>query len=252
MHKGLFDNHVHIGTFEDTFYSYEDVFTVLKISGVKGCIFSYFTPRFNNSFFAKDFFLASANEIRKALVFAKSICFDAVPLLWIDPYMLLGSKDLFFYAKKLEFRGFKIHPYLHDWSNSVLLDAIFEYASQNNKYVYIHTGQSTTDQPILFEHTISKYPNVKVHLAHCKEAKQVIYLMSKYENVFGDTAFCPKEAFREIANAGFRERMHFGTDFPVTHYYENMNNPRQVSLSDLIGSYSRTIEQHEFDLCNSD
>jgi predicted TIM-barrel fold metal-dependent hydrolase len=48
--------------------------------------------------------------------------------------------------------------------------------------------------------------------------------MRKYPNVFGDTAFAPKDRIDEIISEGFGKRLIFGTDFPITHYFYGRNN----------------------------
>jgi predicted TIM-barrel fold metal-dependent hydrolase len=64
-----------------------------------------------------------------------------------------------------------------------------------------------------------EYKKAKIILAHCRPANETIAMMKKYPNVIGDTAFAPKERIDEIRDAGFIERVIFGTDFPITHYF---------------------------------
>jgi hypothetical protein len=46
-------------------------------------------------------------------------------------------------------------------------------------------------------------------------------MMKKYDNVCGDTAFTPKKDVKTIQKQGFGKRLICGTDFPITHYFEN-------------------------------
>ena len=80
-------------------------------------------------------------------------------------------------------------------------------------------------------------------LAHCKDVEGVIDIFKKYKNVYGDTAFSSKRTCNEIFKAGFRNRMLFGTDFPITHWFESSNNGYEVLEENLSSSYSNTIKK---------
>ena len=95
------------------------------------------------------------------------------------------------------------------------------FAGKENYEIYFHTGCSERDNPLLFENWFSDFPKVKVHLAHCKDPEPIIHLFSKYKNLVGDTAFCPEDSYKKIYEAGFKDRMFFGTDFPISHWYEH-------------------------------
>jgi hypothetical protein len=44
-------------------------------------------------------------------------------------------------------------------------------------------------------------------------------MLTKYRNVFCDTAFVPFHDVQNIVSAGFAERIFTGSDFPITHYF---------------------------------
>ena len=80
-------------------------------------------------------------------------------------------------------------------------------------------------------------------VAHCKDSAPIIELFSKYKNLYGDTAFCPKDSFDAICKAGFEDRMFYGTDFPVTHWYEHCGEKKiSADLNSLTESYARTLK----------
>jgi predicted TIM-barrel fold metal-dependent hydrolase len=104
------------------------------------------------------------------------------------------------------------------------LHAIFDYADKRKKRILIHTGESGIDSPSRFERFFGEYEGAEIVLAHCRPASETIGIMKKYANVFGDTAFVPKDRIDEIRNAGFGKRLIFGTDFPITHYFYGRNS----------------------------
>ena len=132
-------------------------------------------------------------------------------------------------------------PFLNDWNpadkkRADLLTKVFEFAKENNYELYFHTGCSPTDNPLNFEKWFVEYPQVKVHLAHCKDPEPIIELFSKCENLVGDTAFCPQDSYEAICKAGFKDRMFFGTDFPTDE-------------KNLTESYKNTLNEYQFVNC---
>ena len=82
----------------------------------------------------------------------------------------------------------------------------------------IHCGYDDFENPKLFEAYIAKYQNAKVQLAHCKPAEDTIYMLQKYPNTVCDTAFVSEDVIEQIIKAGFKNRILYGTDFPISHW----------------------------------
>ncbi|MBQ2354940.1 MAG: amidohydrolase family protein, partial [Treponema sp.] len=120
----------------------------------------------------------------------------------------------------------------------LLLTLIFEFAQKYKLPLFIHTGLSEADEPLQFEKWFCKFPDVKTHLAHCKDPDATISLFSKHPNLLGDTAFCPHDSYSKICKAGFKDRMLFGTDFPITHWYEQNKNA-DYDFNSLNKNYQR-------------
>lgn len=214
------DWHVHIGQYFDEYYDYHDVFQILKNNGVTEAIVAYLTPKFDDEKNAIDFYHAVVEELKEAQSFARSLGLKADFLYWTDPLVLksMPLEDVF---SEFDYHGIAIHPLLHAWTKEYpnLLTQIFRFAQKSKVPIFIHTGVSEADESIQFEKWFRDFQDVEVHLAHCKDAKPIIQLFSKYKNLFGDTAFCPKDSYDAVCKAGFKEQMLFGSDFPVTHYF---------------------------------
>ncbi len=96
-----------------------------------------------------------------------------------------------------------------------LTDYIFSYAENHELKILIHTGHSENDLPNLFEDFFVRYPKAKVQLAHAKHLELTLEMLKKYLAIICDSAFAPKENLEEIRQAGFADRIVFGSDFPV-------------------------------------
>ena len=219
-----YDHHIHIGPYYNCYYDFHDVFNALIKNGVTAADCAYLTPRFDEFAPAKEYYNAVTEELIAAKKYAYKIGLNVKFLHWCDPILLNNGMSLSEICRDFDYGGFAIHPRLHDWNPSVLknvtlLNMIFDFADHNKMDIYIHTGCSDDDNPALFEQWYKDFPNVTVHLAHCKAHDEIIRLFGLYDNLLGDTAFCPNGSIEAIRQAGFGERLLFGTDFPITHYY---------------------------------
>lgn len=247
-----YDFHTHIGQYWNVFYDWHDVFRALKKNGVDGAICAYLTPKFDDERVAVEFFHAVTEEWRKALAFASSIFLDVKPLLWADPLVFKAGIKIEDAFSDFDFYGIALHPRLHDWVSdrkSDLTTIIFQFAHNNKVPVFIHTGVSEEDSPYLFEPWFKQFPDVEVHLAHCKDSAPIIDLFTKYKNLFGDTAFCPNDSYGEICDAGFKNRMFFGSDFPITHFV-NLNE-REREKKELQPSFKELKDNYEMSLAEN-
>ena len=252
----MHDIHTHIGQFYQTKYDFHNIFKALKNNGVDETTFAYLTPLFIESALAIDFYKTMTEETKEALSFGEEIGLKVNPLYWIDPMVLFGGFTLESILKDLDYKGLVVHPFLNDWNpadekRSNLLTQVFQFAKQNNYDIYFHTGCSPTDNPLNFEKWFIEFPEVKVHLAHCKDPKPIIHLFSKCKNLVGDTAFCPEDSYKAICKAGFKNRMFFGTDFPISHWYQDCETEnKSVDESSLTSSYRTTLKEYSFILSN--
>lgn len=246
------DSHTHIGQYWNVFYDYHDVFHALKANGIESTTCAYLTPKFDDEQMAVDFHHAVVEEWREAVNFAASISLTVKPLWWADPLVLCSEIKLESIFSDFAFCGIAIHPRLHDWVSerkSDLTTIIFQFAHNNKVPVFIHTGVSEEDSPYLFEPWFKQFPDVEVHLAHCKDSAPIIDLFTKYKNLFGDTAFCPTDSYGEICDAGFKNRMFFGSDFPITHFVNLNESERekkelQPSFKELKDNYEMSLAEN--------
>ena len=74
-----------------------------------------------------------------------------------------------------------------------------------------------------YEEFIAKYQNAMIQLAHCKPVEDTLYMLQTYSNTFCDTSFVPQGVQEQIEVAGFKSRMRYGSDFPITYWYEQLH-----------------------------
>lgn len=230
------DYHVHCGQFNDVYYSPSLVIEILSkshiakawISSTSSCI------EWNTEDEKKEIIHLIESEINEAVNMAKSKNIDLTPLYWVLPKRYFEGESIESIMDGSLYKGFKVHPKLKDWNiNNELIFNLFteicEYADKNKMPILIHTGEDESHSPDRFEFFYNKYKNVSFVLAHCKNYHIVVNLFRKYSNLLGDTAFCPLKSYKKICKAGFKNRMHPGTDFPITHWFEYKLDNKKIN-----------------------
>jgi len=231
----MLDTHIHIGQFEEEYYEFERVFeaifasgkiTQIRYSSTSSCIFD----------------VKYAQVFKEIEASQREYADRATPLFWFVPDYINQGIKIEAAMSELNYGGFKLHPFGNNWNfendtkQTDILHEIFDYADKRKLPIKIHTGESGIDSPNRFEQFFGEYSNAQIILAHCRPAAETVEMMKKHANVFGDTAFVSKERIDIVKNAGFGERVLFGTDFPITHYFygrEKGNSLKQQYLEDL-------------------
>lgn len=214
------DNHIHIGQFKDTYYDPVEIADIVLSSEIDGFSFSSTSSCIDN---------IEYREIEKEIksFYSNTMYSEEMvrPFFWYIPEYIhqgISSENAF---SEIAYKGIKIHPYVQNWDfgNTQHLGALhhlFEYAAQNNVPILIHTGHSGIDCADRFEDFIAEYEEASCVLAHCRPLDTTIKMLQKYDNAFCDTAFVPKEDVQIIIDSGFIDRILFGSDFPITHYFK--------------------------------
>ena len=225
--KEIIDHHIHIGQFYEEYYEPLEIMRIIEASGlVAGCCFSSTTTGVKYAKIERE--IQSVSAVYPADIMQ--------PYFRFMPAFIKEGISIESAMKSLPYRGFKIHP-MDEWNfeNDSLqthhLHQIFDDAGRRCLPVLIHTGESGIDSPDRFEMFFREYQNTRIILAHCRPAGETIKMFRQYKNVYGDTAFAPKERINEIVNAGYADRLIFGTDFPVTHYFARKYFNSHLSLS---------------------
>jgi len=242
------DYHVHCGQFEETYYSAEMVMKVLHENGIKDVWLSSTSScvKWENAKEKKEILSLIANEMQEAVLYAKEFDMNLTPLYWVMPQRYIEGESVANIMDNSIYKGFKIHPKFDDWDKGnpyadILFEEVCDYALKHNMPILIHTGYDENVLPNRFESFFKIYSQVKFILAHCKDAFPIIEMMKKYNNVYGDLAFCPQDSYNAIYLAGFKNRMQSGTDFPLTAWFEQLDKVKNTTNTYLSTNYKDTI-----------
>ncbi|GHU27208.1 hypothetical protein FACS1894172_19270 [Spirochaetia bacterium] len=238
----MIDTHIHIGQFREIFYNPSEIIQIISDSGIKGCVYSSTTS-------CKDG--VKYHEIQKEIEGVISHFSPSIfkPYLWFIPSYKAEGINIEDAMNDIPYKGIKIHPYANDWTNNIpknnnILHELFEYASDFNIPILIHTGENGKDAPNTFEYFFNQYPKAKCILAHCRPVLETIEMFRTYKNVYGDTAFLSKANLQKIIQAGFADRILLGSDFPITHYFSQRQNEK-ITLQNRYNVDKSTLEGYK-------
>ena len=223
------DNHIHIGQFQEIYYAAAEVFDVVFSNDrIDRLVFSSTTSCVEGVLYS-----TVAAEIEAAIKLYGPE--KTAPLLWFIPAYIEQGINIEQVMGDLPYQGFKLHPLINNWNfenpdHCKALREAFDYAAQNKLPVLIHTGEGEAHSPDRFQAFFGLYPTVQFILAHSRPAETTIAMLRKYGNVYCDSSFAPEERLQKIAVAGFASRILFGSDFPVTHYF-NTKYPPHAALA---------------------
>jgi predicted TIM-barrel fold metal-dependent hydrolase len=218
------DEHIHIGKFKESYYEPLEVIQTVMESGMEGLSFSSTTSCSDNILY-----IEVEKEIKQLLSQVSWNTDIIKPYLWYIPDYIKQGITVENTMTNLPHHGIKLHPFAHHWDfdnkeQLGMLHKLFEYAGENHLPVLIHTGNSGVDSADKFECFFRDYTNVTFTLAHCRPLEKTIEMMTKYNNVYCDTAFVPETDIKQIVKHGLSHRIILGSDFPVTYYF-SVNYP---------------------------
>ncbi len=230
------DSHLHVGQFYNNYTSpmqvveYADSVGIdhFAISSTTTCIGDYHRV------------LAEISEVVE-------LAGDRVaPVLWVTPSLLL-SDELENVVNSIKWRCVKIHPFLHKdcWAvDGDYMPQVLSICAQLNVPLLIHTGGCDCADAGAFEDVIKNNPHQIVILAHGRPIEQTIRLMSKYPNVWVDTAFMPMNDVAELIFQGFILRILWGSDYPIFSHYNKLIDTKEY-YSELLVNISERMTSEQ-------
>jgi predicted TIM-barrel fold metal-dependent hydrolase len=143
-----------------------------------------------------------------------------------------------------------LHPRANAWdmNETNILDVlheVFSFANEHTLPVLIHTGYDAIDEANKFSRFFGEYTNAKIILAHCRPIDQTLDLLKKYNHIFCDTAFVPKCDILKIIGHGFSKKMLLGSDFPITHYYQQNKTEKRIALADQYKQDKNILDEYK-------
>lgn len=227
----MIDYHVHIGQFHNCYYDALELFSIIEscseITGINQIFYSTTSTCRND---------VELEKIEEEIAYAESFESEILkiqPYFWAIPKYGEQRVSIEKSMKSFNYCGFKLHPggQFWDFSNDLhrkFLEDLFEYAEKYEKYILIHTGDNTTCKPNFFEDYIKNTSKAKIILAHSNPLEETIQMLEKYENVYCDTAFVSYENIKKIKINIKEDRILFGTDFPITAFFNDSLTKEQL------------------------
>lgn len=206
------DSHIHVGQFYDIYTTPTELIQFLDSVGVVRFAVSSTTICEGN-------YEKVIAEMKELIAIGND---RVIPVLWIVPQMLEDGGIEKFMDSGISWKCVKIHPQLHptEWTDEKkCLNAVCAFSTTIQAPLLIHTGDKQGCYPSLFENAIKSKPMLRFILAHGRPVDEAIALMEKYENVWVDTAFMPITNIVKCCQAGFVDRILWGSDYPIPKYY---------------------------------
>ncbi|MBO7612843.1 MAG: amidohydrolase family protein [Treponema sp.] len=160
------------------------------------------------------------------------------PYLWFVPSYADKNISVFSATKTFDYCGIKLHPAAQKWNfeNPRLkkcMEEIFDWSAQNKKPVLVHSGTIPVDLPTRFSPFAIERPDSVLILAHSNPVKECAELVNTHKNIFCDTACIQKKNLEKLRSlVRNKEKILFGSDFPVTHYITTHSFGRKYSLKE--------------------
>lgn len=171
-----------------------------------------------------------------------------IGFLSVDPTQPGWEDEMRHGHEVLGLKGVKLLPMYAGFKiNDPSLDPLWEYATEKNLPVLLHTGTTFIRQaplectfPHLIEPVALKYPEVKIILAHLGHPweGECIVTIRKHPNVFADLSalhYRPYQLYQSlmlVQEYGVWDKVLFGTDFPFTTVNASVEGLR--SLNDML------------------
>ena len=222
----LFDFHVHMGQYFDDYYTPPRILRTLQLAGI-----THFAYSSTSTIIADDpDFLLEERVAMHELSEGR-----AKPILWVTHDMLKRSPDLSLYMNDAggKICGLKIHGVSEKWPpNGRELQQVFKIAQERRLFVKIHTGEREECEAGMYGKICTKFPDVRVVLAHGRPIGQAIGILRNCSNTYVDTSFMPHCQFQQLMTVarqdGFTNRILFGTDTPIPGRHLKSSLPRHL------------------------
>lgn len=140
---------------------------------------------------------------------------------------------------KIRWQGVKMHWKAHrEWYyNRKILHNALEVARWLQVPVLLHTGNFKECKAGVFKDICKQYDDLTFVLAHGRPLDETKNVLEACPNVYVDTAFMPADHVKELAGAGYLNRILFGTDVPINLLYN-----KEMSTADFLKNCMKELQ----------
>lgn len=233
------DNHVHVGWYTDGYHYPWDIWQEEQEAGIDEIVVSSTST-------CAELYKLVVREMRELIQMGDS---RIHPLLWITPRMMKTWGIRYMLHSKIQWQGVKMHwEAHHEWFyNRKLLFKALEIARRLHVPVLFHTGDFKECRAGVFIDVCKENDDLVFVLAHGRPIKETKNVMERCPNVYADTAFMPANHVKELANAGYSERILFGTDVPINLVFDN-NLSVSEYIKKQIEDLRKELTPNQFDI----
>jgi predicted TIM-barrel fold metal-dependent hydrolase len=170
---------------------------------------------------------------------------NILPTLWITPRLLIEDKEHLYLDSGIPWKYVKIHPELHPnvWDkDEELFGGLMDVVNELKVPLLIHTGETEGCNPLLFTKFAEKYPQNIFVFAHGRPRQETLEAL-KRPNILSDTALTPIENIKAFVEAGYEDKIMWGTDSCIILHYRpetDLEQDYKNRLSDLKKVVSET------------
>ena len=154
----LIDSHVHVGQFNDLYFSPQEVASLMRTVGV-----DYYAV--SSTTICEENYPKVIDELEQLIAIDGD---KVIPIMWITPYSLDGN-IAWFLESTIKWRCMKIHTFLHPekWGqDSKLFAEVIDIARELSLPLLIHTGIENCCQCKKYKTLIDNNPDITFILAH--------------------------------------------------------------------------------------
>lgn len=235
----MIDNHIHIGWYIDGYHSPKEIWGAEQEVGIDEIVVS-------STSICAELYKLVTREIHELIRLGGS---RVHPILWLTPRMMKTWGLSYMLHSKIRWQGVKMHWKAHrEWYyNRKLLHNALEVARWLGVPVLFHTGDFKECKSGVFMDICKQYGDLTFVLAHGRPFDEAKNVLEACPNVYVDTAFMPADHVKELVDAGYSNRILFGTDVPINLLYN-----KEMSTADYIKNclkeLQNTLSSEQFEL----
>lgn len=225
----MIDNHVHVGWYTDGYHSPREIWYAEQEAEIEEMAVSSTSS-------CAELYKLVVKEMRELIQIGGE---HIHPLLWITPRMMKTWGISYMLHSKIRWQGVKMHWKAHrEWYyNRKILHNALEVARWLQVPVLLHTGNFKECKAGVFKDICKQYDDLTFVLAHGRPLDETKNVLEACPNVYVDTAFMPADHVKELAGAGYLNRILFGTDVPINLLYN-----KEMSTADYLKNCMKELQ----------
>ena len=229
----LIDSHIHVGQFNNIYFSPTAIIKLMTDVGV--------------GYYAVSSTTSCEEDFEKVLHEIEELEWNdaerVLPIMWITPESLKGN-IAWLLESTIKWRCLKIHPFLHkkEWKpDGKLFNEVLDIARELKIPLLIHTGNEECCQIDIYENAVTTNEDIIFIFAHGRPTEQAIPITQKHNNAYVDSAFMPVNDMKKFIDVGLSHKLLWGTDMCIPKYF--------YPEEDMVEYYRKKLEAFK-SICN--